>query len=186
MGSLTLPCSKLVMQPCGFAGHWEVFSRRRGLVPPGRGGFVEGVALPEDPHFLPAQLCCQGSPGTFTCPEEGPRGAQCLTPLQQPLCPHHPVPLLAISPRSGGSCPSSCLLGQSVGNTWALSTGQLWGGLPAIPISVVAPDLGQRGVSPIPAVLGPGLGALPLPTLTIAGGCSEFWDPSPAWWPVLL
>lgn len=158
VGSLTLPCSKLVMQPCGFAGHWEVFSSGRGLVPTGKGRIFGGLLPCQGP-----QLCCQGSLGTFTCPEKGSRGAQCLTLLQQPPCPPHPLPLLAISPRNGGSCPSSCLLEQSVGNTWALSTGQLREGLPAIPISGAAPDLGLRGASLIPAVLGPGLGALSLP-----------------------
>lgn len=81
VGSLTLPCSKL-MQPCGFAGHWEVFYSARGLTHQEKGGFVEGCCSAGGPHFLPSQLCCQDSQGTFTCPGKGPRGAQCLTPLQ--------------------------------------------------------------------------------------------------------
>lgn len=79
------------MQPCGFARHWEVFSSARGLVPRKRKDLWRAVALLGGPHFLPPQLCCQGSQSTFTCPEKGPRGAQCLTPLQYPLCPHHPL-----------------------------------------------------------------------------------------------
>lgn len=114
-----------------------------------------------------------------------PEGPSVSQPCSSPLPPPPSAPPGHIS-QEWWLLPLQLPPGQSVGNTWALSTGQLWEGLPAIPISGAAPHLGQRGASPIPAVLGPGLGALSLPTLTVAGGCSEFWDPSPAWWPVLL
>lgn len=85
-GSLPLPCSKFMMLPCRFAEHWEVFPGGRGLLPTGKGQDLwRAVALPGSSHFFPAQLCCQGSQGTFTCPEKGPRGAQCVTPLPSSL-----------------------------------------------------------------------------------------------------
>lgn len=135
MGSLTLPCTKLVMQPCGFAGHWEVFSSGRGLVPTGRGGFVEGCCPARGSTLSPSPAVLSGQPRNLHLPRGGTqRGPVSHIPAAAP-CPHHPVPLLAISPRSGGSCPSSCLLG----NQWATHGPYLWascgkGSLPSLSV----------------------------------------------------
>jgi len=154
VGSLTWPRSEPVVQPCGFVGHWEMFPSGRGTAPRWEGEGLRGaIALPGGPHLLPPQQCSQGSQGAFPCPEKG-------TPLQQPPARLARCSLPAISPTDGGSRPTGCLPGQSVGSTgpyrWA-SHGQ--GSLP----SLSAPDPRPRGASPVPATLGPGLGALPWP-----------------------
>lgn len=147
-----------------------MFSSGRGLVPTGKGRTCGGLLLCQGAHTF-------SHPGCAVRAARAPSPAQCLTPCRSPPVLITHCSLLAISPKNSGSHPSSCLLGQSVGNTWALSVGQLWEGLPASPISGEAPDLGLRGASPIPAVLGPGLGTLSLPHTDHCGGLLKVLGP---------
>lgn len=76
---------------------------------------MEGCCPARGSTLSPSPAVLSGQPRNLHLPRGGTqRGPVSHSPAAAP-CPHHPVPLLAISPRSGGSCPSSCLLG----NQWA-------------------------------------------------------------------
>lgn len=143
LGSLILPCSKLVMWPCGFAGHWEVFSSGRGLVPLERGGFEEGCISARKPILSPPQLCVRAARAPSPAQRRDPEGPSVSHPAAAPLPSSPTAPFWPYLPGTVAPAPPAPP-GQSVGNTRALSVGQLWEGLPAIPNGEVAPVLGLR------------------------------------------
>lgn len=150
--SSTLPRREPVMQPRGFAGHREEFSSGGRTVPCWEG---EDLRLPGGSTLCATQAVLLGEPESLPLPREGD--------LQGP---HSPAVALWPPPRiSQGQwlppCwpPPRAIGGEHTGVIW----GPAMGRAPCSPISGVAPDLGTRGASPIPATLGPGLGALPWP-----------------------
>lgn len=71
VGSLTLPCSKLVMQPCGLQGTGNCFPVAKDWSPLERGGFVEGCFSARGLTLSPTPAVLAGQPGHLHLPREG-------------------------------------------------------------------------------------------------------------------
>lgn len=138
-----------------------------------RGGFQWGLLLCQGVHTL-CHPTSRGSQGAFPCPEKGTcRGPVSHTSAVAPV----PSSLAAPSRPYLPGMVTPAAPAASRRNQWGAHGPYPWAscglGLPAIPISRAAPDLGPRGASPIPAALGPGLGALPRPHADRCGGMLE-------------
>lgn len=116
VGSLTLPHSEPVMQPCRFAGHWEVFSSCRGTAPCWEGEDLRGdIALPGGPQLVPPQLHSRGSQEAFPCLEKGThRGPGSHTPAVAPLLSSLDAPSRPYLPGMAAPAPPAA----SQGNQW--------------------------------------------------------------------
>lgn len=174
MESLTLPCSEPMMQPRGFAGHWEVFSSGSRTAPCWEGEDLSGGYCSARGSTPCAAPPLGGAREPSPAQKKGTcRGSVSHTSAVAPV----PSSLAAPSRPYLPGMVTPAALAASWCNQWGAHGPYLWAscrlGLPAIPISRAAPDLGPRGASPIPAALGPGLGALPRPHADRCGGMLE-------------